>query len=448
MWKNFDRLLFLTLWITGLFIIWQLVPVGGWEGWQIPEDEFIVGFLRDGSTLVTVPRSKTGDRIVGTKESGPIRLWNIYTGQLLAEYFDKDYVVDRVLVDENDCIKVQEEVKGKPDEFLLRLLDARTGKEINAYSCRVPQKNIWWNTSPNGKYSIFQSFEGEKPHIELQDHGANRMIKRLEGWREPLRFSEDGALFFAHDEQRKDMGVFSVSNGELVAHLKTDPANTTGRYASPNSISPDNTLLVDSECQVWDIKTGKQRFSVPNIYYGSMAFTPNSKYLAVVAKGPSSYWIAWYDTSTGHEDITRRTLLGSGDLVQMTLSPVTVTTPTGRNYLEASGTPYFTNPPDWKKWIAKVTRWDALIKSEPVDEYLIVDIDSAQIVCRGPYRTTMLSPNGETLVLSGRDFRYELCDIPPRKPIRRYLLLCVGASLLLLLPVLIRRRLSRKVPYA
>jgi hypothetical protein len=75
--------------------------------------------------------------------------------QLLAEHFDKDYVVDRVLVDENDHIKIQEASKDKPDEFQLRLLDALTGKELNTFTCRVPQKNIWWITSPNGKYSIF-----------------------------------------------------------------------------------------------------------------------------------------------------------------------------------------------------------------------------------------------------------------------------------------------------
>ncbi len=49
-WNIFNRLLFASLWIAGLFVIWEILPVGGREGWQIPADEFTIGFLSDGST--------------------------------------------------------------------------------------------------------------------------------------------------------------------------------------------------------------------------------------------------------------------------------------------------------------------------------------------------------------------------------------------------------------
>jgi len=124
-WNVFNRLIFITLWIGGLLFIWQLVPVGGRDGWQIPSDEFTIGFLSNGSTIATVPRSQTGDRFTGTKESGPIRLWNIYTGQLEAEHFDKGYVFERAMIDGSDWLRIQEEIEGKPGEYRLRLFNAK-----------------------------------------------------------------------------------------------------------------------------------------------------------------------------------------------------------------------------------------------------------------------------------------------------------------------------------
>lgn len=438
-WTNLHRLLFVAIWCAGLLLIWELTPAGGREGWQIPVDEFMVGFLSDGSTLVTVPRSATGDRILGTKESGPIRLWNIYTGQLLAEHFDKSYVFERVMVDAGEYLRIQEELEGKPGEFRLRLLDARTAREICTYRCRVPQKNVWWMISPDGKYSIFQSFEGENPHIELHDNVAKRLLKQIENWREPTRFSPDGSLFFASDDQQQDMGVFSAHSGELLMRIKPDRGTPILKYASPRSISPNNTLLVDHACCVWEVKTGKLRFHVPNIYYNSIAFTPDSRYLAVVAKGEGSCWIAWYDTVTGKEDEARRTPLASGKDLHMHLSPWYGNSNAQKKYLISHGTPGTLPAEPWKKWLAKIPGLGFLGQDKVVDGYVVVDVDTAQVVCRGPNVHASVSPDGETLVVSGRDNRYVHCDIPPRKPIRKFLLLTGSFSVLLLLPVGLRR---------
>ncbi len=73
-------------WLAGLALIWWLIPVGPREGWQPPANEFVSGFLNDGRTLVTIPRSASGNRIMGTTETGPIRLWDIETGELRATH--------------------------------------------------------------------------------------------------------------------------------------------------------------------------------------------------------------------------------------------------------------------------------------------------------------------------------------------------------------------------
>ncbi len=340
---------------------------------------------------------------MGTKESGPIRLWNINTGQLLAKHFDEGYVFESARIDGGDRLKIEEEIEGKPGELRLRLFDAKTASEINTYHCRVPQKNVWWMVSPNGKYSIFQSFEGEKPHIELHDIVTKRLIKRQEGWRETLRFSPDGSLFFAHDNLRQDMGVFSVSDGELLMRINPGTDKTARKNNWPHSISPDNALLVDSDCFVWDVKTGKLRFHVPNIYYNSIAFTPDSRYLAVVDKSQGSCWLAWYDTLSGKEDISRRTPLVEGKELYMHLLGWHGNIDSSKKYLVSSGTPSFEQAPQWKKWLAKIPGLEFFGQSKTNDGYVVVDPETAQVVCRGPYIDASVSPDGETLVVAGRD---------------------------------------------
>src|SRR5437764_111932 len=79
------------------------------DGWQPPRDEFACGFLRDGRTLVTVPRSASGNRRMGTPETGPVRLWDIDTGRLRASHFSPEDVFDRVLVNQAlDMLCVQQ----------------------------------------------------------------------------------------------------------------------------------------------------------------------------------------------------------------------------------------------------------------------------------------------------------------------------------------------------
>jgi len=269
------------------------------------------------------------------------------------------------------------------------------------------------------------------------------MIKRIEGWRETMRFSPDGTLFFAHDDQQQDIGVFSVSDGELTMRIKPGTNKVTRNNNWPHSISPDNALLVDGDCFVWDVKTGKQRFHVPNIYYNSIAFTNDSRYLAVVAKDKSASWIAWYDTHLGQEDVAKRTSLTQGESPGMHLAPYFGNPKSHKKYLVASGTPGSLPAHQLLKWLAKIPSLQALGQDKMRDEYVLVDAVTAQEVCRGPSLNASVSPDGETLVLSGRDNREELCDIPPRKPIKKYLLLSASFSILLLWPIVVRRLFKR-----
>lgn len=434
-----NRIVFLSLWIAGLYVIWLLLPVGGRESWQIPADEFLVGFLSDGFTVVTVARSPDGDRFPGTKELGPVRLWNSRTGALVAEHFSKTAVFNRVLVDAGDMLRLQQEVPGRTGEFQLRLLDARSGEPIQTFECTVPQKNIWWMLSPDGKYSIFQTFTNNVPSVELHDNINRQLVKRLEGWRESLRFSPDGSLFFAQHEQSKEYGIFSTVDGNLVRRFKVAAIPGTNVLAGVKAISPDNTVMVDFRCHVWDLKTGQKRFSVPNINYNSMVFTPDSKYLAVVAKDTTSCWIAWYDTKLGTEDVGRRTHLVDGNENFMHLALACPNPKSVAKYLVSSGTPSITPASSWKLWLSRFPLLGSLGQDQMRDAYVLVNIDTAQVVCTGPDLSASVTPDGQTLVLSDRSNRSILCDIPPKKPVKKYLLLCASFTCLLLLPIAIRR---------
>ena len=137
-WQVSGRTIFflgMLLWLLGLATGWLAIPFGPHDGWQLSRDEVLCGILKDGPTMVTVPRPPSLPRTVGTPETGPIRLWNIETGELRAEHFTQTDVFDRVLPEESlGLIKVQEKVPDKPHTFRLRLLEALSGKQLAEFT--------------------------------------------------------------------------------------------------------------------------------------------------------------------------------------------------------------------------------------------------------------------------------------------------------------------------
>src|SRR5438445_4989564 len=123
------------LWAGGVAFIWWFIPVGPRDGWQPPKNEEVRGFFRDGRILVTVP-----DRTVGTPKTGPVRLWDIETGNLLASHFGREDLFHVVFVfEELGLLQIQQR-KGARDNhnFRLRMVDPWTGEDVASFACHVP----------------------------------------------------------------------------------------------------------------------------------------------------------------------------------------------------------------------------------------------------------------------------------------------------------------------
>src|SRR5262245_29366157 len=79
------RLLLATIWLVGMVPIWHFMPYGPRDGWQPPADEAVFGFVDD-HTVVTV-RQVPG--LAVATFTGPIHLWNVHSGELVASRLDE-----------------------------------------------------------------------------------------------------------------------------------------------------------------------------------------------------------------------------------------------------------------------------------------------------------------------------------------------------------------------
>jgi hypothetical protein len=134
------------VWLVGLIAIWWLTPFGPRDGWQLPEDEFVCGFLKDCRTLVTVPHANIGFRSSGMWVTGPIRLWDIETGELRAVHAKPNGGYRKIeVIPGHDLLKAQRRNRDSGEhDFRLQLLDAWTGNEVAGFDCRDPYENIAW----------------------------------------------------------------------------------------------------------------------------------------------------------------------------------------------------------------------------------------------------------------------------------------------------------------
>jgi hypothetical protein len=165
-----QSLILVVLWAVGVTLIWGLIPPVP-RDWQPPAGEYYVcGFIGDGHTLVMSGPPPTEDFDgFGMRLKGPIRLWDIETGRLLASNFkDTDLFQWVQGLENHDLILVmQREGRPKEQKFRRILLNASTGKEAASFSCHLPPAaffttNAWrWIVSADARWTAFTSYENE-----------------------------------------------------------------------------------------------------------------------------------------------------------------------------------------------------------------------------------------------------------------------------------------------
>jgi len=417
------------LWLGGIALLAYLTPVGLREGWQPRNDEYLVGLLSDGVTAVTIPLPPTlwFDPVQTRTQSGPIKLWNVHSGKLIAQHRDSQFRFDRLLIAPKGLLQIIEPWPDDQFRFHLRLVDAHTGVELQCYESINQQKNIWWMITPDGTMSIFQTYEGKKSFVEVRNNTTGQLIRRIEGWRESLKFSPDGTIFFAHDEARQDYGVFSTKDGELLHRVVHEKRRDVWHNRRPIALSPDNTLLLDDEGNVWDVCTSEKRYRVPRMNSNCLTFTPDGRYIVSLIKDKNECVMKWFDSTTGKEVESRRTSAATGDQLYMNLQLAPHRSQYPAKYMLVEGQTGTEQIANWKKWLQQFAwlHWLNLNDVKFKHEYVLVEIATGTVKARGTSALYGLTPLGDMLIVRQNDQRLMLGNLPLSKPWRFILLICM-----------------------
>jgi WD40 repeat protein len=419
-------------WVLGVAAIYRLTPEGPREGWQPPRNEFAIGFIQDGRTLVTIPRSKSGNRTHGTQERGPIRLWDIDTGRLRASHFGRADVFDRVMVDQPlNMLCVQQRASDALDSdlFYVRLHDAITGAEVARFDCHVPNDDVGWVFADDGRTIAFVTYNGNRPTAVLHDVRSGRRLRVLPDCDGPICFSPDGRRLAAC--RNEEIVVFDVPTWQEVARL-----SWTGFSTCPKKFSSDGKLLLDEMGNVWDVDAGVRRFwvqinsgAIPFCEEGrawlrlnSTLFTADGRTLVVEDKSSMDCWLTYYDTATGEKVHGRQVDLASGDYAMHLEYAVP-----DRSLLLAQGMLRVQRPTVVERSLAKLPYltslpgFQALGRNRAMDAFVLLETESGREVMRGGSNVWSCTPDGRYILTRSRDEVYELWDVPARKPLRSIL---------------------------
>jgi WD40 repeat protein len=282
---------------------------------------------------------------------------------------------------------------------------------LRRFECYVPTENVWWILSNDGQTTAFVTWEGTSLSVVVCDVRSGKKLSVLPDCGAVIHFSPDGRLLAASRE--KEILVFEIPSGREIARYVPPP----GFQApfSPEAFSPDGKLLLDNNCNVWEIDTGARRFSVPNIRFNASMFSPDGKWLIVVEPGD---WLAYYDAATGMELPERRRCLSALN-ARMTLSSGL---PDGSRII-ACGYSQIPTHGQIRSGLMKlpfVGGNGALLRffeDKWITTFVLMETDTGREIARGNVRTWMCTPDGRYL-LSDSYHVCELWDIPPRKPLR------------------------------
>ena len=415
------------VWLVGILGVWRFTPVGPSESWQPPEDEAVLGFLSDDRTIVTVPRTiVTVPRPSSRELTGPIRLWDIETGRLKATWFGQQDVFEQVnLPGSHDLLHFQQRVGGTGADgptYRLHLRDAWTGNEVASFTARCPLGGTPACVhTDDGRIVAVLTYENGEPQVACYDLTSRQLLSRLAGCRAPMCFSARGRCLAA--VHGTSLAVFDVRIGRQIAMLDSPEAG----IASPMEFSPDESLLLDSHGNVWNLPSGTRRFGISQLSQ-SCTFTPDGlKLVGVVASGSES-WLAYYDVFTGKEQLDRRVSLVNGEDPRMGIHK---TRPGGR-WLIAVGGAHIEKPPVWEMWIAKLKSFRSWAEGRFVLTSVVVETATGQEIAHSTGSWRSCTSDGRfALSRSGRGVD-QLWDVPPRRLLHRFFLVAAAWSVTIL----------------
>ncbi len=403
------------VWLAACAGFWWVLPPQ--PRWTLPGPSSFLGFLADGRTGISIGYDPT------TGYQGPIQVWDIPAGRLLASYFGPEDRFRYVFRTRGGRVVLISKDETTSDRFRIRLLDPESGALAEGPHFQHRGDEVWVCFQWGGRLLAYPDETGGGPRIIWYDLEAGEAVGTIPGPSRSSQFSPDGRWFITTDRRgsRTDYRVLEVPGGreQLSIHIPG------GGW--PHSFSPDGSYLLmegnwdqngPGEYRVFDIATGQVRLRLPDDAR-FFAFAPDSRRLIVEEREPDrgqgihrQAWLCWYDLTTGEECAPRcPTSAGvwrGGSMARAT--------PDGRYLWVLS----FYELPAVYKWLARIPLF-RIYGNDPLrDDLQLRETDTGRLIARWPASEAHF--NADASLAVAKNFRSgdnapRVWDVPPRQPI-------------------------------
>ncbi len=420
--RRFAAIAVLT-WAAGLIAIWWLLPPAPRDGWQLPLSQRVLGFLSDNRTLVTTP--------VSGLKTGPIRLLDVQSRRLVAEHLgDQGGHEGGIHLAAGDLIHVHERAAGtEKDEHkhVLRLIDAWAGNEVVRFACRAPD-GVLWSVSPDGRTTAFVTYdERDQPRLECYEIASGKLLHATPGYGGGFFYSSDGSRLLAIKERPKQPPTRPLTVMILDAVSGDDVATFPQVPNARMLLSGRGRMLLDGSVACWDVAAKRAIFNTPPGLRGpSYAFAPEEDYLVALSLFGQQWWLTYYRTDDGQEQVDRAALLGGTESLLLDGAHLAAVTPDARLFvvegtlgLPGRGTSSLVEK------IRAFLRGRRPVADQspdlPQHVCLLIEAGTGREVARLDGQYPCFSPDGRLAISTTPDGVYQLWDVPPRRSRRAFL---------------------------
>jgi hypothetical protein len=179
-------------WLIGLAFIWWRTPTGPRPAWRPPTGDYVCGILADGCTVVTATGVPDGQ---SAQPGRHISLWDIATGKLLETRLQQPFERSALQVP-GDLLALEGPIESHGDGRIyrtLRLSNAKTGREVGAFSRPDDQLGGRYALAPDCRTVAIVAYENGEPWVECYDVNSGWQLTRLVGCSGPICYCSDGS---------------------------------------------------------------------------------------------------------------------------------------------------------------------------------------------------------------------------------------------------------------
>lgn len=226
-----------------------------------------------GMTVESMSMPPDGQHILANYSDGTVRVWEVASGREVSTFSIRPD-------EETSSATTPSEIAFSPDGDLalsvpeipgspIRIWDTATGKTIRTLASKTRQLVSALTVSPNGRYALSGSQDGEIRVWDVASGKGMRTLKGHSGQITSMAFKGNGryALSGALDGLVK---MWDLSKGKVVRTFKGHQAGITSVSFNPNG----RHVLSGSEdktAKLWDIKTGDLELTWTHLDQGDWA---------------------------------------------------------------------------------------------------------------------------------------------------------------------------------